>query len=220
MGFELYTVDFFDDEEHTNSSISKLPPFRCEEIKRIVAKLIEKFNVKRIPVDVFVLAKQLGITLIKYSQLTEIEKAKLEKLGIPRDSDGFYALARKENKIIPYIYYNDSKNTGRIRFTILHEIGHYVLVHKQQSDLAEAEANFFAKYLIAPPVLVDKIKPSDYMDIAYVFKITKECAWYAFDYYEKWKRHYISCGSYYTEYEKRILTICSLELPNGYRGIA
>ena len=54
-----------------------------------------------------------------------------------------YARSIRE-KVNP-IYYNDKKDAGRIRFTILHEIGHFVLGHLQQSDLAESEANFFAK---------------------------------------------------------------------------
>ena len=219
MNFEVFSVEQFD-EESTYNGISKLPVFRYEDIKEIVCKIIEKNNIKRIPIDVFELARKLGMRVVKYSLLTEKEMSLLEEYGISRDSDGFYALAKKHGKNIPYIYYNDKKDAGRIRFTILHEIGHFVLDHLQQSDLAEAEANFFAKYLIAPPVLVDKIKPCDYMDIACVFKVSISCAWNAFDYYEKWKKHYISCGGRYTEYEKKILRNCFLELPENYRGIA
>ena len=188
---------------------------------RILRKLfLIWLNIKKIPVDVFDLARKLGIRLVKYSQITEEEFTKLEKYGLNRDSDGFFILALKDGMIVPYIYYNDKKKPGRIRFTILHEIGHYVLGHKQASDLAEAEANFFAKYLIAPPVLVDKINPSDYLDIASVFKVTNNCAWNAFDYYVKWKRHYISIGSNYTDYEEKIMSLCSLEVPEHYGRLA
>ena len=44
-----------------------------------------------------------------------------------------------------YIFYDDSMYDRRIRFTIMHEIGHIVLDHTEHSDLAESEANFFAK---------------------------------------------------------------------------
>ena len=201
------------DEETSNTSFIKLPGFRCEEIKELVSIDIKKYKIKKIPVNVFELANKLGIKLVKYSQLTEYEVNKLESLGISRNSDGFFALVNKNGMDIPFIYYNDRKNDERIRFTILHEIGHFVLGHLEQSDLAEAEANFFAKYLIAPPVLVNKINPTDYMDIANIFNVSKDCAWYAFDYYKKWLRHYIRIGSNYTDYEKTILTVCSLEMP-------
>ena len=113
----------------------------------------------------------------------------------------------------PEPFCNDNKSVERIRFTILHEIGHYILKHKQQSCLAEAEANFFAKYLIAPPILIHRINPSDYMEIAKIFKISEECAWYAFDYYQKWLYHHINIGFNYNAYEEKILAICSVEIP-------
>lgn len=208
-GFVSY--EQFTDEEAYSSS-SKLPFFRYEEIKKTISVLIEKYDIKKIPLDVFGLAKKLKISLVKYSQLTEYEIKKLEKHGISRDSDGFFALVVKKGQIVPYIYYNDNKPIERIRFTILHEIGHYILNHKQQSCLAEAEANFFAKYLIAPPILIHRINPSDYMEIASIFKISEECAWYAFDYYQKWLYHHINIGCNYNSYEEKILKICSLEI--------
>ena len=210
FGFVSYE-QFTEEEIYSNSS--KLPYFRYEEIKKTISVLIEKYDIKKIPLDVFGLAKKLKINLVKYSQLTEYEMNQLEEYGISRNSDGFFALVVKKGKSIPYIYYNDKKSVERIRFTILHEIGHYILEHKQQSCLAEAEANFFAKYLIAPPILIHRINPSDYMEIAKIFKISEECAWYAFDYYQKWLYHHINIGFNYNAYEEKILAICSVEIP-------
>ena len=140
----------------------------------------------------------------------------LSKFGITENTAGFYALAEKNGQKVHYIYYNDTLELGRIRFTILHEIAHIVLGHIEQSDLAEAEADFFAKYLIAPPMLVDKIKPTDYMEIKDVFMLSRTCAWNSFDYYQNWKRHHFKAGCY-EEYEKRILSCCSLVVPESYR---
>ena len=192
-----------------------LPDFRYEEIKDKVARLIEKYNVQNIPVNVFKLARKLGIRLVKFSDLTEFEMQSLAKFGINENTAGFYALAEKNGKLVPYIYYNDNLEVGRIRFTILHEIGHIILEHIEQSDLAEAEADFFAKYLIAPPMLVDRIKPVDYMEIKEVFLLTKTCAWNSFDYYQTWKRHHFRVG-HYEDYENRILSYCSLVFPENY----
>jgi Zn-dependent peptidase ImmA (M78 family) len=68
----------------------------------------------------------------------------------------------------------------------MHEIGHYLLKHYEMSDLAEAEANFFAKFLLAPPILVHLIRPDDYLDIIEPFDISREFAYNAFSYYQKW----------------------------------
>lgn len=199
----------FDCDDEFYNGISLLPDFRYEEIKGAAVALMEKCHIESAPVDVFALARMLGVHFVKYSMLTEHEKSGLEKCGISRDSDGFFALAEKNGSLAPYIYYNDAKSLKRIRFTILHEIGHYVLGHKGQSDLAEAEANFFAKYLIAPPMLVDLIQPSDYMDIEKIFDTSKQCAIYSFNFYEKWKRHHEQGGFVFARYEKTLLSLCA-----------
>lgn len=40
----------------------------------------------------------------------------------------------------------------------MHEIGHIVLDHSEGSELAEVEARFFAKYALAPPPLIHKLR--------------------------------------------------------------
>ena len=75
-----------------------------------------------------------------------------------------------------------------LRDNVKADIGEFVLEHLQESDVAEAEANFFAKYAIAPPVLVNLIRPNDYMDIAEAFKLSNEGAMYSWNYYCRWLR--------------------------------
>lgn len=87
--------------------------------------------------------------------------------------------------------------------SILHEIGHAVLGHKETGgDIAEAEANFFAKYAAAPPPLVHTIQPQGPEDIYHIFNISYEAACYAYNYYLKWL-HY--GGEFYTSYENQII---------------
>ena len=90
--------------------------------------------------------------------------------------------------------------------TILHEIGHCVLDHTGHSEHEEDEANFFAKYAIAPPVLVDKIGAECPEDIYNVFDISYEAAVYAYDYYLSWKRRHNRIGKY-TDYEEKLLAL-------------
>ena len=71
---------------------------------------------------------------------------------------------------------------GRINNTIMHEIGHIVLDHSEDSELAEKEVRFFAKYALVPPVLVHKLKLNDPYDIAGVFDVSFEAACYALSY--------------------------------------
>ena len=101
-----------------------------------------------------------------------------------------------------YIYYNDEMDYGRINNTIMHEIGHIVLDHSEDSELAEKEVRFFAKYALVPPVLVHKLKLNDPYDISDVFDVSFEAACYALSYYRKWLQY----GSNdYTDYEVKLL---------------
>ena len=59
----------------------------------------------------------------------------------------------------------------------------------------ESEANFFAKYSIAPPPLINIMDCTSPSDIASAFYVSGEASVYIFSYFQKWK--------YYgeTEYE-------------------
>ena len=102
------------------------------------------------------------------------------------------------------IYYNDNCVYGRINNTLMHEIWHAVLNHKETSDVAEAEAKFCAKYSMAPPVLISKYQTFTVDSIIEVFEVSHEAAVNALDYYQKWIRF----GSQrYTSYE---IQLCEL----------
>lgn len=163
----------------------RLPSYRYERIKRKVVALFAKVGERSIPIDPFAMARKLGIHVVAYGSLGGAGEAACLK----RAESGFKLLVEGfDGTSTWYIYYNDAKPWGHVRFTVLHEIGHIVLEHLQESDIAEAEANFFAKYAIAPPMLVNLIRPNDYMDIADVFELSDEGSLYSWNYYCGWLR--------------------------------
>lgn len=83
------------------------------------------------------------------------------------------------------IFYNDSHCIERQRFTIMHEIGHIELGHKESSAFAEMCANYYAAYSLAPSPLIGLFKCEDYIDVSIRFNISYECAIYAFDRFER-----------------------------------
>ena len=86
----------------------------------------------------------------------------------------------------------------------MHEIGHIVLGHSEESDLAEAEANFFAKFALAPPVLIHKLGANSPQEVAEKFDLGIQFASYAYGYYLKWQRYR---KFDYTSYELKILKL-------------
>lgn len=170
---------------------------RYEEIKQIVVDMFVKYDVCCVPVNGFELATKMGIKVIPYSATPELKRWLLFK----KSEDGFF-VEKDEREF--FIFYNDQKSYGRINNTIFHEIGHIVLDHTEDSELADKEVNFFAKYALVPPVLVHKLKIGDPTDIASIFDVSFEAACYAYSYYLKWLQY----GSKeYTDYEIALLNL-------------
>ena len=170
-----------------------------EYIKGEVSALFIRLQIKCIPISGFEIAIKMGITLVPYSTLS---RHKLK--NVLKESDGFYY----EEDGIEYIFYNDmDRSYERQNMTILHEVGHCVLDHTGNiPDIEEAEAKFFAKYAIAPPVLVHKIDASSWIDIYEAFDISIQAAMNAWSYYNSWLRFHHAYGRY-TEYEEALLKL-------------
>lgn len=182
----------------------RLANYRYEIIKKRAVKMFLDNDIRCIPIDCFEICQKMCVKLKKYSHLTPEALLKAKNIS----EDGFCILIEEGPEPFVslqwYIFYDDTKSRERIRFTIMHEIGHIVLEHTEHSELAESEANFFAKYSLAPPPLVHKIKPEDYMDISDAFDLSRECAYYAMSFYDKWLRY---GNSEYLNYEIELLSL-------------
>lgn len=168
---------------------------RYEEIKRIVVDVFIEYGVSCVPVSGFELATKMGVKVIPYSSF-----AFSKRLIILKKSEDGFCVEKTPGEW--YIYYNDEKDYGRINNTIMHEIGHIVLDHSEDSELAEKEVKFFAKYALVPPVLVYKLQLDDARSIADIFEVSYKAAEYALSYYRKW----LQFGPLvYTDYELDLL---------------
>ena len=182
-----------------SKSYWKLTDVEYEFIKGEVIHIFEKYNIKCIPVSGFEIASKMKITLIAYSSLSR----KKLKTAMEVSEDGFFI--EKDGR--EYIFYNDiDRCYERQNWTILHEIGHIVLDHTGHSEHEEDEANFFAKYAIAPPVLVHKIGAESPQDIYEIFDISFEAAVYAYEHYCSWRRRFDRIKRL-TSYERKLLTL-------------
>lgn len=176
----------------------KLTDEQYEFIKGEVVALYERYRIRKIPINAFSLAQKMDIKLVSYSSLDE------EKLfcAMKLSKDGFYIEDQHGENLI---YYNDMNvPNGRVKMTILHEIGHCVLDHIGRSPIEEAEAAFFAKYAIAPPPLVNLIHPNSPDDIERSFRLSNEASIISFSYYQKWIFY---SGERYKDYETKLLTL-------------
>lgn len=124
-------------------------------------KILNEFDLLKYPINVNKLAKKLGVGV--------------EASNFNDEVSGLFVI--KDDK--PFIAYNLNQSKKRRRFTIAHELGHYILHSKSKSlfidknksvmyrnsesstgeILKEREANAFAAALLMPiPLIASEIK--------------------------------------------------------------
>ena len=174
---------------------------RYEEIKGKVAHYMERRNLSKVPIDPFEFAQKLGVNVAAYSSLSRAKREGLRRAG----DEGVVAVSPVDGR--SWIFYNDEKPCNRIRWTMFHEIGHYLLDHDDSVDDAvkEAEATFFAKYAIAPPPLIREFGAESSEDVARIFGVSREASWYVWNYYLNWLFH--TCQKQLNWYDEKL---CSL----------
>lgn len=130
------------------------------------------FNVTKLPVSVNGIAKQLGIKVIKNSDIHELQN---EERGA--------TILKNEHW---YIVFDDTESVPVCRFTVAHEIGHILLGHILVSgtkyrtfskrDEEEQEADMFAARLLAPACVLHELQALSAEQIAKVCNISISAA--------------------------------------------
>lgn len=159
------------------------------EIEELAVKTLKDAGRYCVPVDVLNLAEELGL---------DVYSAKFSNQSVS-------GMIRKESGRI-VIYYNENHHSNRARFTVAHEIGHYVLKHMKycksisdsqldmfrrdddyvdkQNYRFEVEANKFAAALLMPSEFVVETwneTDGDVEEIARKFRVSEAAMGYRID---------------------------------------
>ncbi len=173
--------------------------------------MFEECGVDTYPIDPFFIARKLRYVLRPYSSLPFEDY--VAAYGESPDAFSRVELNHGTSMLEYVIYYNDEQIfPGRIRWTLLHEIGHCYLGHHDNPDdskypIEEAEADFFAKYAIAPPPLIHVCHCSSPSDIMRLFMTSQTAAKYCFDYYQKW---WFYGPSEFLDFERQLLRLFNI----------
>lgn len=97
------------------------------------------------------------------------------------------------------VVFNENRPSGRIRFSLMHELGHHILNHTQSTPVHEAEANFFASNLLAPRMAINYANCKNSRDVSNLFGLTFEASDIAFRDYKRQLQYRISHGNKMTE---------------------
>ncbi|WP_314581802.1 ImmA/IrrE family metallo-endopeptidase [Enterococcus gilvus] len=163
-------------------------------------KLLEKSNSCVFPIslyDIIDCFENLKVfTFHEMAMLLDISVEMVSK-KMALSEEGAIGTFGTDQVIIIYNSDLDSKNLGRERFTLAHEIGHFILGHPFHSDnsilsrnngitseenrIFEIEANHFARELLAPTFLVDDVEPLTIEKVSERFEVSNELSSYAID---------------------------------------
>ncbi|MCL2853319.1 MAG: ImmA/IrrE family metallo-endopeptidase [Defluviitaleaceae bacterium] len=117
-----------------------------------------RLNIGACPIssDTFLTPSGQSIIICSYQEFCERTGVTFDELSLGgRLGDGFYVSGTDTYRTM--IFYNADRYTPRVRFTMLHEVGHVILNHKRNAPVEEAEANFFASQFLIPSALLLEI---------------------------------------------------------------
>lgn len=185
----------------TSPTISNLKP-HFNLAQQSAYNVLASSNIYELPVNLKKLVRSYNIQLQSYTMFAKDMDIPLEMVTSLCASDDGCIMKRGDDTYL--LLYNDLvTNIGRVRFTIAHEFGHFILKHHDETDETtisrnnpfmrlrdkkydrfEQEANYFAKRLIAPIPLVDEYihnfqaAPLSTQFISEIFGTSKEFAGY------------------------------------------
>jgi len=149
-----------------------------KKYSRLVIDIYLDYGIHSFPIDEKQLCSKMGIKLVPYSILSGEELLLAHK----KSKNGFYAPPTYESSAM--IYYNDNLEemicSGRIRYTIFHEIKHYANGDIENNEEIEDSAQYFAKYMMCPMpyLLVNQKKYKSIDSIINGFGVSVEVAEY------------------------------------------
>lgn len=155
------------------------PPTSRKNIREYVSEIRKIVGFENEPYFPIVEYLELGLPIIDQDFVLEIESVE----NMPRE----YGLTFPENKVIVLredVYERAINGVARDRFTVAHELGHYLMHGSQSLKLArevekqkipayknpEWQANTFAGELLAPPHIIKNLslaEISNYCGVSY-----------------------------------------------------
>ncbi len=151
--------------------------------------LLIKEKISEFPIDPFQIIKNNKWGLVTYSELALEQGVLIEDIIAAFQSEDGYTIYDGENYTIAY---NDTIQVyGRIRFTLMHEIGHIYLNHLVEFDetilmrstlteskykVLENEANSFARNVLAPVMVVKDLGINSINDLVSYFEMSQSAA--------------------------------------------
>lgn len=114
-------------------------------IREKVFQVYKECDIHSFPIDCFSILDHYALKTVTY-QDTKENNPELYKAISSYSNDAF--------RFRMTVYYNALSNSKRIRFSLMHELGHLLLGHNESSEDTEYEADLFASNILAPRPII------------------------------------------------------------------
>ena len=186
----------------------KIPRYaRYDYVSKKASEFLTQYEINSFPLNPFAIIAQEHWGLQSYSELMAAFNCDaMQVCKCLRSKDG-YTQYDETNYTIAY---NDvEKAEGRVRFTLMHEIGHIYLNHlidfdkarlyrggltKAEDKVLENEANAFARNVLAPAPVVEQLNRQHWRELVLHFGISKDAAIARLDFLHEDKRNLSQLG--------------------------
>lgn len=181
----------------------ELPKWRYAEIEDAILALFREVDARFVPLDPLAIAQAIGCGPIPYRTFGQIAHRVFKKA-----SPDALTIWLGES---PLILFDDRKPANRCQFSMMHEIAHVRLGHRDHSKLAEIEANYFAASALCPLVLLARSGLVDAADVARHFGVSEACAQHRLDSLAKWKSLPADCRN--VKFGREVAARFTLKIP-------
>lgn len=159
--------------------------------------LLKYHKLVSVPINILKLMNQYNnLTVMSFREFANRYNITVKEVitTFSHSKDGCITYSGKKDKYV--LLYNDDcfeRTPERIRFTLAHEFGHYILGHHKltdnsrlsrggltelEHDVFEKEADCFASEFLAPTPYLSKVKPTNLISISKVFGISEQASSY------------------------------------------
>lgn len=150
---------------------------REDYIKEKILEVYKECDIRTFPIDCMMLLQHYGFIVRTYEAVKCMDQELYQTIRSYSDD---------AIKFLNYIYYNERHSDCRIRFSLMHELGHYILNHLGESVENEAEADYFASNILAPRIIIHKYKYQTADDIHHHFGLSYAASNIALSNYKSW----------------------------------
>ena len=152
-------------------------PTATNEAYRLLKKMLVQYGHFKIRTDILFILDQLpDVVLLSYTDACD--KYNCERSSFTARSNYGFTIAEVSStgRVRYIVLFNDWKDDTTIRFTLAHEIGHIVLGHTEDNEIAKKEANCFARNLLCPIPVRTALDLHTVSDLCTAFDVSEPMA--------------------------------------------